>query len=222
MGINETAQIGKDVIGGTMGSMSRRWSYLVWFILGAGVGHLLIHPYAMVAYSMMDMYRQGHMSIEMEHVMQSARSIFEPFMLPMTIAFSVLSGLIALLMAVLYDRKKILNEALIENERKKASLETLNRLMVTLSHYLLNANTVIGGIVRHCRKHNSKEEICSSLASIENQAHKIDAVITALRKITDIKTADYSSGGHDFMLDIAKEIEAILKEQDNADVRDMR
>lgn len=117
------------------------------FVLGAIIGHLLIHPYAMVACSMMDMHRQGHMSIDMGHVMQSARSIFEPFMLPMTIAFAVLCGLIALLMAVLCDRKRILNEALIENERKKASLETLDRVMVTLSHYLLNANTVIGGMV---------------------------------------------------------------------------
>ena len=42
-----------------MGSMSRGWSYLVWFILGAGAGQLLVHPYAMVSYSLMDMYREG-------------------------------------------------------------------------------------------------------------------------------------------------------------------
>ena len=205
-----------------MRSMSRRWSYLVWFILGAGVGHLLVHPYAMVAYSLMEMHREGHFMIHMDHVLSAARSIFDPFMLPMTISFSLLCGVSALLMGMVRDKKRKLHEADIENERKKASADTLHRLMVTLSHYLLNANTVIGGAVRHCRRHASPEEITSSLKVIEEQAHKIDAVLAALRKITDIKTADYSSGGHDFMLDIAKEIEAILKEQGNADVRDMR
>ena len=191
--------------------MSRRWSYTAWFILGAVVGHLLVHPYAMVAYSLMDMYREGHFPIHMDHVLSAARSIFDPNMLPMTISFSLLCGVVALLMGVVRDKQRKLHEAAIENERKKASVDTLQRLMVTLSHYLLNANTVIGGAVRHCRRHASPEEIASSLKVIEEQAHKIDAVIAALRKITDIKTTDYTSGGHDLMLDIASEIEEILK-----------
>jgi len=193
--------------------MSRRWSYLVWFILGAGAGHLLVHPYAMVAYSLMDMYREGRLTIHMGHVLSAARSIFDPVMLPMTISFSLLSGFAALLMGVVRDKKRKLQEAAIESERKKASVDTLHSLMVTLSHYLLNANTVIGGAVRHCRRHASPEEIALSLKVIEEQAHKIDAVIAALRNITDIKTADYTSGGHDLMLDIAKEMEQLLKER---------
>ncbi len=193
--------------------MSQRWSYPVWFILGAGAGHLLVHPYAMVAYSLMDMYREGRPVIHMDHVLSAARSIFDPVMMPMTIAFSLLCGLAALLAAVVRDKKRKLHEAALDAERKKASIDTLHRLMVTLSHYLLNANTVIGGTVRHCRKYGSTEEIVASLRVIEEQAHKIDAVIAALRRITDIKTTDYTSGGHDLMLDIAKELEEILKEQ---------
>ena len=193
--------------------MSRRWLYAAWFILGAVVGHLLVHPYAMVAYSLMDMYREGRFTIHMDHALSAARSIFDPNMLPMTISFSLLSGVVALLMGVVRDKQRKLHESAIENERKKASVDTLQRLMVTLSHYFLNANTVIGGAARHCRRHASPEEIASSLKVIEEQAHKIDAVIAALRKITDIKTADYTSGGHDLMLDIAREIEEILKKQ---------
>ena len=191
--------------------MSRGWSYLVWFILGAGAGHLLVHPYAMVSYSLMDMHREGHLTIHMDHVLSAARSIFDPVMLPMTISFSLLCGVAAVLMGVVRDKKRKLQKAAIENERKKASLDTLHRLMVTLSHYLLNANTVIGGTVRHCKKHDSDEEVAASLRVIEDEAHKIDAVIAALRKITDIKTADYTSEGHDLVLDIAKELEEILK-----------
>jgi len=209
--IDETEQkLEKDQVGGTMGSMSRRWLYPVWFILGAGVGHLLVHPYAMMAYSLLDMRREGH--LHMDHVLSAARSIFDPDMLPMTISFSLLCGVVALLMGVVRDKQRKLHEAAIENERKKASVDTLQRLMITLSHYFLNANTVIGGAVRHCRRHASPEEIASSLKVIEDQTHKIDAVVAALRKITDIKTTDYTSGGHDLMLDIAREIEEILKE----------
>ncbi|SPQ01191.1 hypothetical protein NBG4_460014 [Candidatus Sulfobium mesophilum] len=185
----------------------------VFFALGALTGHLIVHPYAMVSYSLMDMMRHGSMTMDMGHVMQSAGSIFEPFMLPMTIAFSLLCGLIALLMAMLYDKKRRLHDGALENERKKASLETLHRLMVTLSHYLLNANTVIGGMIRHCRKHDSKEEVVSSLAVMEEQAHKIDAVIAALRKVTEIRTADYTSEGHGLMIDVEKEILELMKEK---------
>lgn len=186
---------------------------MVWFILGAGAGHLLVHPYAMVAYSLLEMHREGHLTIHMDHVLSAARSIFDPAMLPMTISFSLLCGVAALLMGVVLDKKRKLHEAAIENEREKASLDTLHRLMVTLSHYLLNANTVVGGEVCHCRRHSSPEEITSSLKVIEDQAHKIDAVIAALKKITDIKTADYTSGGHDLMLDITRELEELLKEK---------
>lgn len=192
--------------------MLGRWSYAVWFVLGAGAGHLLAHPYAMVAYSLMDMYREGRFTVHMDHVLAATRSIFDPVMLPMTISFSLLCGVAALLMGMLRDRKRKLHAAAIENERKKASVDTLRRLMVTLSHYLLNANTVIGGTVRHCRKHGSLEEIASALQVIEEQAHKIDAVIAALRKVTEIKTADYSSGGHDLILDIAEEMDEILNQ----------
>ena len=42
------------------------------------------------------------------------------------------------------DRLQKAFKAEYENERKKVALETLKRLMVTLSHYLLNANMIIG------------------------------------------------------------------------------
>jgi len=137
--------------------MSRRWSYAVWFILGAVVGHLLVHPYVMVSYSLMDMYREGRLTIHLDHVLSAARSVFDPTMLPMTISFSLFNGVVALLMGVVRDKQRKLHEAAIENERKKASVETLQRLMVTLSHYFLNANTVVGGAVRHCQRHSSPE-----------------------------------------------------------------
>jgi hypothetical protein len=45
---------------------------------------------------------------------------------------------------------------------------------------------------------------------IEEQAHKIDAVIAALKNITDLKAADYT-WGHDLMLDIARKSRILKK-----------
>ena len=78
------------------------------------------------------------------------------------------------------DRLQKAFKAEYENERKKVAIETLKRLMVTLSHYLLNANMIIGGEVRHAQKLKSNKDTLISLESIMEQAKKIDAVINSL------------------------------------------
>ena len=107
--------------------------------------------------------------------------------------------------------KRRLRMVELENENKRVALETLHQLMVTLSHYLLNANTIVGGMVRRCRRAKSKTEIVPSLQIIEEQAKRIEIVITALKKVTEIKTASYTPESHTLMIDVAKEIEAALK-----------
>lgn len=106
-----------------------------------------------------------------------------------------------------------MHDIALENEKNQIALETLQRLMVTLSHYLLNANVVIGGEVRHSRKTATSEDSLTSLEVMEQEAKKIDSVIQALRKITTIRTANYTSGGRDLMIDITEEIEKQLKSQ---------
>ncbi len=83
--------------------------------------------------------------------------------------------------------------------------------MVTLSHYLLNANMVIGGKARRCQKKGGTSDILPDLKVIEEQARKIDAVIKALREITEVKTDIYSTGGAAKMIDITQQIEARLQ-----------
>jgi hypothetical protein len=52
-------------------------------------------------------------------------------MLPMVIAFALLGGFIGLLIAVIIEKQKQLYAVTLENEKKKAALETLQQLMVT-------------------------------------------------------------------------------------------
>lgn len=97
-----------------------------------------------------------------------------------------------------------------ENERKEVALETIRQLMVTLSHHLLNANTIIGGMVRRTARAKSKQERFASLEAIKEQTTKTETVIDALKKVTQIKTTDYTSEGSTLMIDLKNEIETIL------------
>ena len=99
----------------------------------------------------------------------------------------------------------------LENENKRVAVETLHQLMVTLSHYLLNSDTIIGGMVRRCERLDSKEEIHSSLHVIEDQARKIEIVIKALNQLSRVKTAPYTAESDTLMIDVAKEIDEALR-----------
>ena len=82
--------------------------------------------------------------------------------------------------------------------------------MVTLSHYLLNANMIIGGKVRHCRKMTVDQDKLASLNVIEEQGKKIDAVLKALRNSVEINTSGYTSDGLVAMINISRELEEKL------------
>jgi signal transduction histidine kinase len=199
----------KDVING----LHHRKYLLIteYLIIGGLAGYFIFHPYTMVVYFLAHAHRQGAASFHWSDLLSALRTSLTSAMISMSVAFVVFGGLIGLLKGIIIDKKRRLQAAEIENERRKVALETLQRLMVTLSHYLLNANTVIGVTARRVRKRAVKEDIASSLDVIEEQSKKIEAVIKALKKMTDIKTADYSSGGHGLMIDIAGEIEELLK-----------
>jgi len=184
---------------------------LIFSIVGIIIGYLVIHPYSMVVYALMHMHQNGGFHLQWQSLSAKALSSFYPMMLPMAISFAFLGAIIGMLTGTVIDRKKKLYAAQYENEKKKIALDTMEKLMVTLSHYLLNANTIIGGTVRRCRRLDPDQEMMAPLAVIEEQGRKIDTAIKALGKITEIKTADYSSDGQIQMIDIAQELEAELK-----------
>jgi len=185
----------------------------IFSIVGIVVGYLVIHPYSMVVYALMHMHRNEGLHLHWQSLSADALSSFYPMMLPMAISFAFLGGVIGLLTGTVVDRKKKLFAAQYENEKKKIALNTMENLMVTLSHYLLNANTIIGGAVRHCRRLEPNQDMLTSLAVIEEQGRKIDTAVRALGRVTEIKTADYTSDGQIQMIDIAQELEAELKKE---------
>lgn len=183
-------------------------------IIGALAGYLLFHPYAMLVYRIKDTHQEGEVSFHIKDIFNTAFAIFDPEMLPMALSFAFFGGAIGLLSGVIISKQRSLSAIRYENERKKVALETIQRLMVTLSHHLLNANAVIGASARRARKLETKADLAVSLELIEEQARRIDAVIAALRKTAEVKTADYTAGGRDLLIDISKEIEELLQQKE--------
>ena len=98
----------------------------------------------------------------------------------------------------------------LENERKTIALTTLRQLMVTLSHYLLNANTVIGGMARRSMRASSEGARSAALDIIRKQAAKTEGIIEALKRVSEIRTTEYTNESQILMVDLTKEIEETL------------
>lgn len=177
-------------------------------LAGFVVGYFLLHPYAMLVYFLTTTEQAMSWNAWSDHASEAFRSI----MLPMAVSFAAFGGIIGFMIALLVERKRRLDAAAAESERNRVALEAVKNLMVTLSHYLLNANMIIGGKVRHCRKATTDEDILTALAVVEEQGQRIDAVIGALRNIVEMKTTNYTTDGRVAMFDIAGEIDRMLQE----------
>ena len=187
--------------------MKTQGRYVFFAAGGAVAGYFIFHPYTMIAHMFADL---GHNELYLKDFIEAFSRSLTADMTFMAFTFAVIGAVIGLLTGVLSERKRKLFEAEMENEKRKTAVETLQRLMITLSHHLFNANTVIGGTAHRARRHSTDDGLIEALDLIRQEAAKIDAVIRALKRITEIKTTDYSSEGKDLMIDISREIEEDL------------
>jgi hypothetical protein len=198
-------------------NLTKHSRYALFAISGAVAGYFVFHPYTMLAHIFADL---GHKELHLKDFYEAFSKSLTLEMTFMALAFAVFGAGVGLLIGALSERRRRLFEAEMENEKRKTAIETLRRLMITLSHHLLNANTVIGGTAHRCRRHTTDAGLIESLDLIRDETAKIDVVIRTLKKITEIKTADYTSEGKDLMIDISREIDenlvghgSILKEK---------
>lgn len=193
---------------------------LIFSILGALLGYLLLHPYTMIVYTLAHWHQSGKLFWGWGDILDLGLAGFKPAMIPMAIPFILSGGVVGLLIGLLVEKKKRLLAAEIENERKKIALETLQQLMVTLSHYLLNANMIIGGKVGRLKRTVSDEELLAAFEIIAEEARKIDTVISTLNKMTEIKTSQYISQGKALLIDLTQEIEESLSRNQERGIRE--
>lgn len=185
----------------------RSRSRTLYIVAGMSGGLLVLHPYTMIVYALMHLHdRGGGFHLHWNDISLRGLLAFDPNMIPMVSAFVIFGGLVGLLTSVVIERKRKLLMLGVENERNQIAIQTLRELMVTISHHLLNANTIIGGKVRQCRKLVADEKALEVLSHIETQGRRIDATIRSLREITEMKIADYTTGGTVTMIDIDEKI----------------
>lgn len=193
--------------------MLRRYRLrIVSALLGLLAGYLILHPYTMVVMLVSHINREGEIDVHLYDLASQATLAFKPEMFAMAVPFAVFGALSGFLIGWIIDRKKQFLVLKHENEKQELALQTLKEVVEALAHHLLNANMIIGGKVRHCQKAGNDDDILQSLAVIQEQGYRIDAVIKALRNVGKAKTADLASGGQIDMKDIAGEIDQQIEQ----------
>lgn len=193
----------------------KSWVRPIWgLILGGIAGFLLLHPYVMLLASLGAIPGHSSPSLAGDWSLQAVLAL-EYAMLPMAVPL-VLFGTAFGLMAGLYlNHARRLQQLVLEQEKGAAALEAVKALTATLSHYLLNANMIIGGQVRHCRRLTPGQDILDSMQVVEEQGRIIDAVVGALRELARIVILRGSSGQDTSrqvsMIDLAGELEERLR-----------
>lgn len=197
------------VAGESLGETIMGKSKIIWFTLaGMLVGYLLIHPFAMLASVLgprlpqvpMDFSFWGH------HL----RVSFAPEMLAMGGAFAFMGGVAGFFLGIwFYQKEKLMVERL-ESLRRQVALETLQALMVTLAHYIRNANQVIGGFSSRMMKHLPDPKVQPQLRLIQQASREIEAVIASLETLSQIDRARYIGAWETKMIDLKQELEARL------------
>jgi len=182
---------------------------IVWFTLaGMATGYLLVHPFAMAAYILGP--HQPIVLVDFSVFGRQMHLAFSREMLAMAMAFSLMGGVAGFALgAWSLQRERLVAEEL-ESQRRLAALTTLHELMVTLAHYIRNANLVIGGFSTHLLKHPTDPAGQEQLLRIQQASREIEAVIAALEGLTEISTSSYTADGRARMIDLKKELEARL------------
>jgi signal transduction histidine kinase len=188
-----------------------RYAPIAWFTLGGIIiGYLLVHPFAMLAYILGPHHPHSFMDVSLWH--RQLSQAFNPEMLTMGGAFAFMGGVAGFSLGAWYLQKERLAAEKLESQRRQVALATLRELMVTLAHYIRNANLVIGGFSSRLARGGSDPEVLHDLALIHRASQEIDAVITALESLTQIEDTPYIDAWQTRMIDLHQEFKARLQE----------
>jgi len=100
-------------------------------------------------------------------------------------------------------------------ERKQSTLNTINELVLTISHYLNNPLTVLLGKVELLSQVNenggiSREDIEKFVEASKREIFRIDAIVKAFQDLCRVQHKTYPPGVK--MLDVEREIKNRVKE----------
>jgi signal transduction histidine kinase len=112
-----------------------------------------------------------------------------------------------------------------EEKKERMVLEAINKLMVTISHYLSNPLTILLGrieLLSNAAENGgmSKEDVKKFTDSCKREIHKIDSIIKVFQNLCEVRYKTYPPGVK--MLDVENEIRNRLKEVEAFDIIKLR
>ncbi len=185
--------------------MKHRASWMIFSAAAGGLlGYVLLHPYAMVV-----LWLSGEKipDVRLSGLWTSVGMSFSRHMVSMSFAFASIGAAAGLFWALSMLRGKSLKNAVLEKERHKASLEMLEKVMLTLSHHLLNATMAIGGQIRHIQRSEPEETVLSACAIILDECARIERVVHSLRSVS--QTSRSPGIDSNLLADVEKVLEQV-------------
>lgn len=174
-------------------------------LVGMFVGFFIIQPLNVLVYNLAPEIRWEFQDISfwkrLLDMSTDSTSIF------MGLFFAVFGGITGLWFGMWLYQKDRLQAEQIESARRLAALETLKDLMVTLAHYIRNANMIIGGFSSNLAQHLSDAQQKEHARLIHEASKKIDSVIDSLENLTEISVTQYTISGTAHMIDLKKELD---------------
>ena len=185
-----------------------RISQLGFTLAGMVIGYFVVHPLAMWAYTLGPQH--GRLRRDLAFWGREFLLAYSPGMIHMGVAFALMGAVAGFSLGAWHLQKERLAAEELESQRRLIALETLRELMVTLAHYIRNANVVIGGFSANLLKHTQDPEFQGRLQIIQQASREIEAVITSLQNLTEISTVKYTTEGQARMINLKKDLEALL------------
>jgi len=185
---------------------SRRTLWLV--LAGMGLGFFIIQPFVVLVYNLAPETRQAFAKIVFwERLVEMSLG---PTSIFMGLGFAVLGGVSGFFLGSWLFHKEKLVAAQVESAKRLAAMETMKELMVTLAHYIRNANMVIGGFSLRLAKNSGDAHQKEQLQLIQQKSQEIEAVIASLQTLTEISVTQYITSGTAQMIDLKEDLEKRL------------
>lgn len=172
-------------------------------LFGAVLGYLVLHPYSMMIYSMYGHQGTASEGIHHRRLLDEVAAAFDLNMLAMGLPFAFIGALAGLVLGFWLDARA----RRVEIEKRLLAVETLQQLMVTLAHHLLNAVQGIGGFASAILRKEHDEEKKRSLERIRQESARIEAVVKTLQSLESVTTERYTANSETLMIDITKELQ---------------
>jgi signal transduction histidine kinase len=181
----------------------------IWLILaGAAMGFFVIQPLNVLVYNLAPKTRLAFHELSFwQRLLEMTLNSTSLFM---GLAYGILGGLTGHFVGAWLNQRDRLAAEQTESARRLAALQTLKELMVTLAHYIRNANMVIGGFSDHLLRHSPDRKHEEHLRLIHQASREIEAVIDSLQNLTEISATQYIAGGSSRMIDLKKALDERL------------